>query len=49
MHWACKKGKLNIVQRLNEFGSDLEAKDILGRTPLYFAIEGGHDAIVEVN
>jgi len=47
MHWACKRGKLNIVQRLFDIGADLEAKDILGRAPLYFAIEGGHEQIVE--
>ena len=48
LHWACYKGNLFIVQRLLDNGCDIEAKDILGRTPIYFAVLFGNYNVVEV-
>ena len=37
-----------MVQNLLNNGADIEAKDILGRTPLYFAVLYGNYNVVEV-
>ena len=46
LHWACKRGYYKIVQFLIKNGSDLDYEDIIGRTPLYFAIENNYSTIV---
>lgn len=38
LHWAAKRGHLDIVRILLQHGADVDSKDIIGRTPLYFAI-----------
>lgn len=48
LHWACKRCHLDIVQFLIENGADIDFQDIIGRTPLYFAIVGGSYEIVEL-
>ncbi|KAL4487638.1 hypothetical protein ABPG72_017427 [Tetrahymena utriculariae] len=47
LHWACKRGLLKMVQLLLKFNSDLEAEDLVGRTPLFFAIDGNWEAVIE--
>ncbi|KAL4437581.1 hypothetical protein ABPG74_017819 [Tetrahymena malaccensis] len=47
LHWACKRGLLKMVQLLIKFNSDLEAEDLVGRTPLFFAIDGNWEAVIE--
>lgn len=38
LHWAAKRDHPKIVQVLIDYGADVDARDIIGRTPLYFAI-----------
>ncbi|RKL09689.1 hypothetical protein BFJ70_g16644 [Fusarium oxysporum] len=39
-------GRVAVVQQLLEKGADVEAKDNLGRTPLSWAAEMGHEGVV---
>lgn len=39
LHWAVKKDYEEITRILIENGADVDATDIAGRTPLYFAIQ----------
>ena len=48
LHWACKRGHISIVKRLVEKGSDIDFQDMIGRTPLYFAITSCNNKIVQV-
>lgn len=38
LHWACKKGLVEMVELLIKNHADVDAVDILHRTPLYLAI-----------
>lgn len=38
LHWACKKGYLEIAEILLKHHSDIDGVDILYRTPLILAI-----------
>jgi hypothetical protein len=48
LHWGCKRGHVDVVQFLIESGADIDFQDIIGRTPLYFAIVGGGIEVVEL-
>jgi ankyrin repeat protein len=41
LHSAAYYGKFEVVQKLIEYGADIDARDQYGRTPLYWA-SGGH-------
>ena len=49
LHIAVRKGHLDIVKLLVEKGSDVNAKDIAGRTPLWYAIKSENLEVVRVN
>jgi ankyrin repeat protein len=46
LHWAIKKDHTKIASYLIQKGSDIDAVDILGRTPLSFAIENNNIKLV---
>ncbi|MGM0674781.1 MAG: ankyrin repeat domain-containing protein [Spirochaetota bacterium] len=46
LHWAAYNGHADIVRSLIDNGADVEATDILGRTPLHVAVD--HPEVVEV-
>lgn len=48
LHWTCKRGYLKATQVLLRNNADIEAEDMIGRTPLFFAIEGGYEDVIEV-
>lgn len=47
LHYAAKNGHLSIVVMLCEYRADPNARDVLGRSPLYYAFRSGQDAIAE--
>ena len=38
LHWACKRGHIQLAQELIEARSDCDAVDMLGRSALKFAV-----------
>jgi ankyrin repeat protein len=44
---ACKKGYLEVVNRLVQSGVDLNAKDNYGDTPLNHACENGYLEVID--
>lgn len=46
MHWACRRGYLDIVSLLLNFGFSWKAIDMVGRTPLQIAEKGKYQEIV---
>ncbi|KAM5345198.1 hypothetical protein ACJ41O_011060 [Fusarium nematophilum] len=46
-HLAARGGYLECVKTLSRYGAELEAKDSSGRTPLFWAIMGGKEDVVE--
>ncbi len=38
LHWAARRGHLELVKILIKYNSDINALDISSRTPLYFSI-----------
>jgi ankyrin repeat protein len=47
LHWACLKGRLDIVECLLDAGASIDAQDNDGYTPLYTAVSGGHFAVTK--
>ncbi|KAL4491354.1 hypothetical protein ABPG72_008010 [Tetrahymena utriculariae] len=45
LHWATKRNHYQIVDMLIKNGADVNSKDIMGRTPLFFAIKARFDKI----
>ncbi|PVD34056.1 hypothetical protein C0Q70_05318 [Pomacea canaliculata] len=45
LHWACRNGHFDLALLLLEGGSDINAKNNLGCSPVYMAIEGLHRRI----
>ncbi|KRX02268.1 Ankyrin repeat-containing domain [Pseudocohnilembus persalinus] len=45
LHWAAKRGLQKIVDLLLQYNCDVNAKDHLGRTPLYYSLRSGHSLI----
>lgn len=39
LHWAAKRGSVNIVKLLISYNSDVDAKDLVDRTALYIAAD----------
>lgn len=48
LHWACKRNQYEITFHLINHGADIDYQDIIGRTPLYFAIMSENTKIVEL-
>jgi len=48
LHFAAKKGSIEIVSFLVGLGANVDAKDMIGRTPLYFAIQHNHIDILKI-
>ena len=48
LHWTVKRGYLELTAKLLSKGSDPDAVDIVGRTPLYLAIDNKENEIVKV-
>lgn len=48
LHWACKRGNINIVSLLIQYKSDLDAYDLQGRTALWFAINENNIELVKL-
>lgn len=48
LHWSAKKGHFRITKLLLEHGADADGVDVLGRNPLYHAVENNHFEIVVV-
>ena len=48
LHLAASKGHVEVVHQLLDKGAELETKDKYGRTPLSYAVEGRHQAVVDV-
>jgi len=46
LHWACKKGYLEIMQLLLKYHADVDAIDVLNRTALILAVNGNYREIV---
>ncbi|KAF5008495.1 hypothetical protein FDECE_5228 [Fusarium decemcellulare] len=46
-HLAAKAGSLDCLKILARFGGDLEAKDASGRTPLFWAVLGTNEEVIE--
>ncbi|CAD8146002.1 unnamed protein product [Paramecium pentaurelia] len=42
LHWACKKGYIQMVEILLKYHSDIDGVDILYRTPLILSIKEDH-------
>lgn len=42
LHWAAKRGKFSIVKILLSYNSDVDALDLVSRTPLYLAVDYGY-------
>ena len=38
IHWAARRGHLQITELLLKYNSDINALDISGRTPLYLSL-----------
>ncbi|CAD8044393.1 unnamed protein product [Paramecium primaurelia] len=48
LHWACKKGYVELVELLLQYHSDVDGIDILYRTPLILSIEENHLEITHI-
>ena len=51
LHSAAIYEKLEVAQKLIEYGADIDARDVNGRTPLYWASSGHHfkdDSVVQL-
>ncbi|KAH9092142.1 hypothetical protein LEN26_018701 [Aphanomyces euteiches] len=46
LHWAAVRGQVAAARLLLQNGADIEAKDVLGRTPLAWACYLNHKALV---
>lgn len=42
LHWASRKGHLEVVRELLAAGADTQAKNGVGKTPLHLASDGAH-------
>lgn len=48
LHWAAKRGFFSMARLLISYGADTNAKDIIGRTPLYLAVSFEYPNIVKL-
>lgn len=44
LHFAAKKGDINLIYLLVENGADVNARDSMGRTPLFYVFTGNPEA-----
>lgn len=49
LHWVAKRGFFGMVRLLIKNGADSDAKDIIGRSPLFLAASFQHTEIVQVD
>jgi len=47
LHWSCRLGYLELTNLFYQYHADLNAKDMVGRTPLFTAIKNGHIEVVK--
>lgn len=47
LHFACRRGWLQVVKSAVSKGCNLNAKDFIGRTPLMVAVDNAHSSVVE--
>ena len=48
LHWACHRGLQEIAAKLCDLGANIEAKDGLGRTPIFWAVRKGNLECLQV-
>lgn len=48
LHWAARRGNIEAVIMLLKRGSDINAKDIVGRTPLFIGIQCNRIDIIKL-
>ncbi len=48
LHWACKRGYKEIVEKILNKGKSTNLFDMNKRTPLYLAVSNGHYNCIEV-
>lgn len=48
LHWACKRGHIDVVKILLNNGADIDFQDIIGRTALYFGIVSNNSELIQV-
>lgn len=48
LHWAARRGRLEIGEALIKYGADVNKKDDLERAPLYYAVEANDFAFVKM-
>lgn len=48
LHWAARRGRLEIGEALIKHGADVNKKDDLERAPLYYAVEANDFAFVKM-
>ena len=49
LHYACKKQNIELIKLLIEEKSDVESKDNVGRTPLFYALLTENMDVIKVN
>ena len=47
IHYACWGGNMETIAFLETLGASLDDLDVVGNTPLLYAIYGGHKSVVE--
>ena len=48
LHYACKRENSELIKLLIEYNADLEAKDSVGRTPLFYSLLTENMDIIKV-
>ncbi|KAM3145671.1 SMC5-SMC6 complex localization factor protein 1 [Paramecium bursaria] len=48
LHWAAKRGFVEIAKLLIQFNADVDSKDFVKRTPLYLAVEFNNINIIQL-
>ncbi|CAD8192657.1 unnamed protein product [Paramecium pentaurelia] len=48
LHWSCKKGLYEMSELLIKYHADVDAIDIMNRTPLYLAIQENNITTIEL-
>ena len=48
LHPAAHEGNIRIIEILLSHGADINVKDKINNTPLFYAMEAGHKDVVEL-
>lgn len=48
LHWACDRGKADLVELLLDRGSEINSQATDGQTPLHYAASCSHDSVVKI-